>query len=36
MGTRLYVGNLNERADKPDLEDTFSKYGTISDIWVAR
>eukprot|EP00747_Dinoflagellata_sp_TGD_P186830 gnl/TRDRNA2_/TRDRNA2_44154_c0_seq2.p2 gnl/TRDRNA2_/TRDRNA2_44154_c0~~gnl/TRDRNA2_/TRDRNA2_44154_c0_seq2.p2 ORF type:complete len:170 (+),score=25.86 gnl/TRDRNA2_/TRDRNA2_44154_c0_seq2:61-510(+) len=37
-GTRLYVGNLNK--DRPvdvrDLEDYFSKYGRIVDVWVAR
>ena len=29
MPTKLYIGNLPEDTDKPELEDMFSKYGKI-------
>lgn len=34
--TRIYVGNLDPVATDKDLEDSFKRFGTITDIWVAR
>lgn len=34
--TRVYVGNLNVTAKEHDLDDAFSKYGRLRDVWVAR
>eukprot|EP00640_Fibrocapsa_japonica_P009987 CAMPEP_0113938808 /NCGR_PEP_ID=MMETSP1339-20121228/5234_1 /TAXON_ID=94617 /ORGANISM="Fibrocapsa japonica" /LENGTH=83 /DNA_ID=CAMNT_0000942095 /DNA_START=120 /DNA_END=367 /DNA_ORIENTATION=- /assembly_acc=CAM_ASM_000762 len=36
MSKKLYVGNLDPRATEHDLQDLFSKYGNIRDIWIAR
>lgn len=33
---KIYVGNLRNNASKNELEDTFSKYGPLRNIWVAR
>ena len=33
---RLYVGNLNPRAENRDLEDAFKSFGSVKDVWVAR
>ncbi|XP_020251129.1 serine/arginine-rich splicing factor RSZ22A-like [Asparagus officinalis] len=32
----VYVGNLDPRVTKRDLEDEFRTYGVIRSIWVAR
>jgi len=34
--TRVYVGNLDARVSKQDLEDEFRTYRVIKHIWVAR
>eukprot|EP00927_Polykrikos_kofoidii_P074544 TRINITY_DN70545_c0_g1_i1.p2 TRINITY_DN70545_c0_g1~~TRINITY_DN70545_c0_g1_i1.p2 ORF type:complete len:157 (+),score=13.95 TRINITY_DN70545_c0_g1_i1:231-701(+) len=38
MPTRLYVGNMDPASppEKEDLERTFSKYGSVVNVWVAR
>eukprot|EP00808_Paulinella_micropora_P016944 g7149.t1 len=36
QGYRLYVGSLDRDTDKRDLEEEFSRYGRISNIWIAR
>jgi hypothetical protein len=33
---KVYVGNLGNHADKYELEDSFSKYGPVKSVWVAR
>lgn len=33
---KLYVGNLDKHADKRDLENEFTKFGKIREVWVAR
>ncbi|XP_065200463.1 RNA-binding protein 1-like [Planococcus citri] len=33
---KVYIGNLKTNASKNELEDTFSKYGPLRNIWVAR
>jgi len=33
---KIYVGGLNEDANKYDLEDAFTKYGPVKNVWVAR
>ncbi|XP_077284686.1 x16 splicing factor isoform X2 [Arctopsyche grandis] len=33
---KLYVGDLGNNASKPELEDAFSYYGPLRNVWVAR
>jgi len=33
---KLYIGNLDKHADKRDLENEFTKFGKIREVWVAR
>ncbi|KAK3913465.1 Serine/arginine-rich splicing factor 7 [Frankliniella fusca] len=33
---KVYVGDLGSSASKADLEDAFSYYGTLRNVWVAR
>ncbi|XP_039283610.1 serine/arginine-rich splicing factor 7 isoform X9 [Nilaparvata lugens] len=33
---KIYVGDLGSSASKQDLEDAFSYYGPIRNVWVAR
>jgi RNA recognition motif-containing protein len=33
---KIYVGGLRDDANRYDLEDVFSKYGPVRDVWVAR
>lgn len=35
-GCKLYIGNLDPHAERRDLDEEFSKYGEVVDIWVAR
>lgn len=35
-GDRVYIGNLNPDAQKEDVEKLFAKYGTVTNVWVAR
>ena len=35
-GAKLYVGNLDHSAERRDLEDAFSKFGHVEDVWIAR
>ncbi|KAK1939841.1 putative splicing factor, arginine/serine-rich 3 [Babesia divergens] len=35
-GKKVYIGNLNPDATVEDVESLFSKFGTISNVWVAR
>jgi len=35
MGTRLYVGGINDQVKREDLEDLFGKYGKCEHVWVA-
>jgi arginine/serine-rich splicing factor 7 len=32
----VYIGNLGNNASKYELEDVFSKYGPLRNVWVAR
>ncbi|KAF1777170.1 Nucleotide-binding alpha-beta plait domain [Phytophthora cactorum] len=36
MGTRVYVGGLPRDATSREIQDGFSRYGHVSNIWVAR
>ncbi|KAK2727446.1 RNA-binding protein Rsf1-like [Artemia franciscana] len=36
MMSRLYVGNLLDSVRREDLEDEFSKYGALKNVWVAQ
>ncbi|KAL1131796.1 hypothetical protein AAG570_011408 [Ranatra chinensis] len=36
LACKVYVGNLGNNASKNDLEDVFSKYGPLRNVWVAR
>lgn len=33
---KVYVGNIDQRATKHQIEDIFSKYGPLRNVWVAR
>ena len=33
---KIYIGGLRDDANRYDLEDVFSKYGPVRDVWVAR
>ena len=33
---KVYVGNLGNNGDKYELEDSFSKYGPLKHVWMAR
>lgn len=33
---KVYVGDLGSNASKPELEDAFSYYGPLRNVWVAR
>jgi RNA recognition motif-containing protein len=30
------IGNLDHSATDKDIEDAFKKFGSITDVWVAR
>lgn len=32
---KVYVGNLDQRATKHQIEDIFSKYGPLKNVWVS-
>jgi len=34
--TKVYVGDLGSSASKLDLEEAFSPYGRLTNVWVAR
>lgn len=36
MGTRVYVGGLPRDATTREIQDQFSRYGHVSNIWIAR
>lgn len=33
---KVYVGNLGSSASKHEIENSFSKYGPLRNVWVAR
>jgi len=33
---KVYVGNLGSNAARGEIEEAFSKYGTLRNVWVAR
>jgi RNA recognition motif-containing protein len=33
---KVYVGGLNENVSKEELEDEFTKFGKLEQVWVAR
>ncbi|XP_031640636.1 RNA-binding protein 1 [Contarinia nasturtii] len=33
---KVYVGNLGSSASKHEIENAFSKYGPLRNVWVAR
>lgn len=33
---KVYVGDLGNNASKQELEDAFSYYGPLRNVWVAR
>ncbi|XP_028968585.1 serine/arginine-rich splicing factor 1 [Galendromus occidentalis] len=33
---RIFVGGINESIQKEDLESVFSKYGRLTNVWVAQ
>lgn len=34
--TKVYVGDLGNHARKNELEDSFSYYGPLRSVWIAR
>ena len=35
MNSKLYVGNLSFKTTEADLRDTFGRYGSVTDIYLA-
>lgn len=33
---KVFIGNLRNNASKNEIEDTFTKYGPLRNVWVAR
>jgi len=33
---KVFIGGLRDDANRYDIEDVFSKYGNVRDVWVAR
>lgn len=33
---KVYIGNLRDNANETEIEDAFSKYGPLKNIWIAR
>ncbi|VVC46083.1 RNA recognition motif domain [Cinara cedri] len=33
---KVYIGNLKSNASKYEIEDLFTKYGPLKNIWIAR
>lgn len=33
---KVYIGSLGSRATKEDIEDVFSRYGPLRNVWIAR
>lgn len=33
---RVYVGNLNPKANEMHLTQVFAHFGTIENVWIAR
>ena len=36
LSCKVYVGNLGDDANRRDIEDSFSTYGALTNVWVAR
>ncbi|EDW62954.1 RNA-binding protein 1 [Drosophila novamexicana] len=36
LACKVYVGNLGSSASKHEIENAFSKYGPLRNVWVAR
>ncbi|XP_066141737.1 RNA-binding protein 1-like isoform X2 [Euwallacea fornicatus] len=36
ISCKVYVGNLGSSASKHEIESSFSKYGPLRNVWVAR
>ncbi|XP_011187673.1 RNA-binding protein 1 isoform X2 [Zeugodacus cucurbitae] len=36
LACKVYVGNLGSSASKYEIENAFSKYGPLKNVWVAR
>lgn len=36
LDCKVYVGELGHGCPKHELEEKFSKYGTLKNVWVAR
>jgi cold-inducible RNA-binding protein len=35
MNSKLYVGNMSFKTTEADLRDAFSKFGTVTDVYIA-
>jgi len=36
IACKIFIGGLRDDANKYDIEDAFSKFGKVVDVWVAR
>merc|ERR1712241_711189 len=36
VNCKIYIGGLRDDANRYDLEDAFTKYGPVRNVWVAR
>ena len=35
MNSKLYVGNMSFKTSEADLRDAFTKFGTVTDVYIA-
>jgi RNA recognition motif-containing protein len=35
MNSKLYVGNMSFKTTEADLRDAFTKFGTVTDVYIA-
>jgi len=36
LDCKIFIGGLRDDSNRYDIEDAFSKYGRVRDVWVAR
>lgn len=36
MGTRVYVGDLGDHGNQRELEEVFSHFGSLKEVWIAK
>lgn len=36
LDCKVYIGDLGDGAEKEEIEDAFSRYGELRNVWIAR